>query len=100
MINTDGTYSYSPMSRVVLQKATGIRLVPNLVTGQAVLQHAKAERGAQIEIYSADGRRVLKMAAMKGSSQTLIDAARLLPGTYNAVFANAGTVQYVPFVKQ
>ncbi len=100
MINADGTYTYSPMRRVQLRKAPGIRLVPNLVTGQTTLQHEKAERGALIEIYSSDGRRVMKLAVLKGSSQTIIDAGRLLPGNYHAVFANADKVQFVPFVKQ
>lgn len=100
MINTDGSYTYSPMRRVQLGKVAGIRLVPNLVTGPTILQHGRAEKGAQVEIYSTDGRRVMKLPVQKGTSQTLIDASRLLPGTYQAVFANAGTIQFVPFVKQ
>lgn len=98
--NADGSYCYSAMQRVTLQKGSGLKMVPSFFSTQATLLHEKAGRGALIEIYTADGRRVMKLQAAPGSTSTLIDGNLLLPGSYTAVFAQRGAVQFISFVRQ
>jgi hypothetical protein len=100
MKNRDGSFVYSGINAVSIPKIDKLKIVPNLVTDNINVFHSKAKPAATIEIYSADGRKLLQVPVIKDAIQTAVNAAALLPGMYHLVFANENAVEVVKFVKQ
>ncbi len=100
MKNRNGSFVYSYVNSVNIKKADGLKIIPNLVTDNVFVFHAKATAGAKIEVYSFDGRKMLQMPVLKDAVQTNINAGSMPVGAYNLVFVNNDKVEFVKFIKQ
>ncbi len=100
MKNKDGNFIYSNINSVQIPRAGQLKIVPNVVVDNVNVFHTKANAGAKIEIYSADGRAVMQSTVTKGVIQTAINATTLPAGIYHLVFVNEGVVEFVKFMKQ
>jgi len=100
MKNRDGSFRYSNINTVNIKKADDLRIIPNLVTDNVNVFHSRAMAGAKIEVYAADGRRMLMLPVLKDASQTHVSAGNIPAGVYHLVFVNNEKVEFVKFVKQ
>lgn len=100
MKGRDGSFVYSTINSVQIPRIGKLKVVPNVITDNVNVFHAKAMAGAKIEVYSADGRAIMQAVAVKGAEQTAINAAALSAGMYHLVFVNGSMVEFVKFIKQ
>jgi pectin methylesterase-like acyl-CoA thioesterase len=100
MTDRDGNFQYSYINAVNIKWADGLKIIPNPVTDNMNVFHAKATPGATIEVYSFDERRVLQLTVPKDAVQTNINASIIPAGAYNLVFVNNRKVELVKFIKQ
>ena len=96
----DGSFTYSNINSVHIPKADRLKIVPNLVTDNLNVFHTKAKPSARVEIYSADGRKVLQLPVIKDAVQTAVSTGVIPPGIYHLVFVNDNATEVVKFVKQ
>ncbi|MFT3681465.1 MAG: pectinesterase family protein [Ferruginibacter sp.] len=100
MKDINGGFVYSYISTVNINRPDHLKIMPNLVTNNIYVFHAKAKEGAKIEVYSFDGRQVLKTSVPRDTTQTTIPATTLPPGGYNLVFVNGPATEFVKFLKR
>jgi hypothetical protein len=98
--NSNGSFLYSDINTVNIMRADNLKIVPNLVTDNVNVFHAKGREGAKIEIYSFDGRRMLQLPVLKNAIQTNINTGAMQQGAYHLVFVNIDRVEFVKFIKQ
>jgi pectinesterase len=99
MKDQDGSFRYSNTNTVTIKKADELKIIPNLVTDNINVFHAKAKAGAKIEVYAVDGRRMIQFPVMKAATQTHVSAGYFPAGTYHLVFIDGEKVEFVRFVK-
>lgn len=100
MMNRDGSFVYSNINVVNVNRSSGLKIVPNLVTDNINVFHKKAKSGDRIEIYAADGRKMLQQQVVTGAAQSWVNAATLPSGLYHLVFVNEGHAEFVKFIRQ
>lgn len=96
----DGGFVYSYISSVSIRRPDSLKIMPNEVTNNIYVFHSKAKEGAKIEVYSFDGRQVMKKNVLKDAMQTTIPATALIAGGYNLVYVNNGKTEFVKFIKR
>ncbi len=98
--NLDGSFTYSNVNTLNIPKIDRLKIVPNLVTDNLNVFHTKAKPGAKIEIYSADGRKMMQLPVAKDAVQTAVSTSVISPGIYHLVFVSENATEVVKFVKQ
>ncbi|OAQ38974.1 hypothetical protein A5893_13125 [Pedobacter psychrophilus] len=101
MVDNDGTFKYSDVKVVKFASLSQkqISIYPNPVQNTLNLNHAEAEQGASISIYSMESKLVMKKELTRNSTQSSIDATSLISGQYILEFDNNGNKQKLKFVK-
>ncbi len=97
--NSNGSFHCSNITVVNITKEDDLKIIPNLVSTDINIFHSRAKAGAKVEIYAADGRKLMQLPVAKRARQTHINPGAVPSGTYNLVFVNEGEVEVVRFVK-
>jgi len=100
MINTDGTYTYSNVITVNITVTAPVGLYPNPVINQLNLTYAKAGSSAKVFIVSIDGKIITAYPLQPSSTNTSLNVAGLIQGTYLLVLQDGNNKQTVSFVKE
>jgi pectin methylesterase-like acyl-CoA thioesterase len=100
MIDVDGSFKYSNVIVINTKFLSGITIYPNPVISSFLLSHDKAGKDAVVEIYAADGKKVLRQAIEFSSTQTDVDASQLVKGTYLVIYSDGINKTSSKFIKQ
>jgi pectin methylesterase-like acyl-CoA thioesterase len=100
MTGNGGETSYSKIVIINTRLKEGISIYPNPVRNNLTLSHSKAGKNAVVEIYSADGRRMLRTAVQPSAIQTAIDVSGLVNGVYLVIYYDGINKTTAKFIKQ
>jgi hypothetical protein len=78
----------TPLSAKKQADALGLTVYPNPAHDQFTLVHPVATAGAQVEVYSFDGKKIATVASAAGTQQTVLRLSGLAPGNYLLLFGN------------
>jgi hypothetical protein len=100
MVDADGSLKYSNVILINTRSVAGISIFPNPVVNAFVLSHDKAGNDAVVEVYAADGKKVLVKQVQASSVQTNVDASTLVKGSYLVIYSDGTTRASAKFIKQ
>ncbi len=89
--------SYGPVA-AVSDEAPELFIAPNPVVTSLQVQYPQSVNG-YLEISTATGQKVRRVAAAPGTTATSLDVQALQPGMYYLLYYNAGTITKQLFVK-
>ncbi len=99
-INTDGSYKYSKTVVLNSKLKDKLTVYPNPSTSSITITHNKANMNAMVEVYTADGRKLIIQKLQQGATQTSLDVSRLGNGNYWLMYDDNGIVSTTKFTKQ
>lgn len=80
--DVDGTYAYSPVRMVKLQRVAGVQIFPNPVTNELTIKGRKADL-QNLQVLDVAGKNHTTQLPIRiGETQTVIDMSRLAHGVY------------------
>ena len=99
MISTDGSFTYSGIATIINKVALHIGVFPNPVINNATISHGLATAGSVLKITTITGKIVATYQVQVGATQTSVDVAHLLSGSYIVSFVSGSTTTTAQFVK-
>lgn len=99
MLRKDGTTSYSRIVLINTKLQVTFAVYPNPAAASVTVVHAKALKGAEVNIINAAGQIVLRQLMQTGATQSNINSSMLKPGRYNVMMRNGTAVMTSGFVK-
>jgi len=99
MVDRDGSFSYSSIVSVNTGNLQQVSLLTNPVKDRVMLSHDKAGNNATVEIFSADGRRLVSRKAAAGAVRTDVDFSAYGSGVYFLQYTDGGNRYSISFVK-
>ncbi len=103
IINSDGSFAYSPLIRITLPVPPNLAIAPNPVEGNTLwLQYVTPESGQlTIQVFDAVGRlrRTLTHAYQANSDGVEVNVTELNAGLYVLVYSNGRQTQSAKFLK-
>lgn len=100
IVDKDGRFTYSSTIAVNNRLLNAVNIFPNPVKDNLFISHEKAAKGAKLEVYGFDGRKINEINVVDNAVQTTLNTAELPKGTYSLVFVNGMNIQHIPFIKQ
>lgn len=100
VVNKESTYQYSGVVSVNGSVTDKIKVFPNPVTNNLVLDHPKAIAGAVLQIVSLNGNVIASYTVQTDAVQTSVSVSNLAKGNYIAVFKNGKDAQSITITKQ
>ncbi len=89
---TSGTRSGAASAR--------LQFYPNPAASQLTARHPAASAVASLTVFGLDGRKLVAVSSVAGSTETRMAMANLAPGTYLLLFTDAGVRQASTFTKE
>ncbi len=99
MMDKDGKFTYSRIVSINGKNSLNLDVYPNPVSDRVVLTRPRAEKGASVEVFTIDGKKVFSLTAEANATQTEFSAAKVQEGTYIVVFTNGSDRITTKFVK-
>lgn len=99
LVDAYGQYYYSTILKIAPGGPIKLKVSPNPVRNILIVQHDKAEKGAQLLIYSMEGKLLRTFWPDLQTIETRTDIGQLPPGTYILRFLNNGDKQMFKFSK-
>jgi pectinesterase len=88
-VEVKGEARLASANRAALIAKNALVVYPNPAAGEVTVAHAAATAGAQILVYSFDGRQIATLTPALGTVQTRLPLGTLAAGHYLVVFADA-----------
>ncbi|MEO6730626.1 MAG: pectinesterase family protein [Ferruginibacter sp.] len=101
MLDKDGAFTYSLIAVVNAGASNAsLLLYPNPVKNQVQVQHKAADMKSFVEIYSAEGKMLLRKRVAANVQQTFVDMSAFAAGTYTLRYTNDSEQSNIHFTKQ
>ena len=100
MIDKDGTITYSQIVGVNGGEKGVLLVYPNPVKNELKVLHSKAVSNASIEIFSTEGKMLLRQSIAAAAQQTTLNVDKLSAGSYTLKLMNGSEVNIIRFTKQ
>ena len=100
MKDKNGLYSYSPTIAITHSLNGGFFIGPNPVADKIYLRHPVASSKAVIEVFSNDGRLLVRKKVVANAKQTSIDVSNIPAGAYRLVYTINNNKTTISFLKQ
>jgi hypothetical protein len=98
-IDWNGAYFYSPI-KIIKNNFNAIRLYPNPVVNQLIIEHDAASSNSKVSIYGIAGNLILTSDVAIGNKETKLSGSKLTSGTYFAVYFDGKVSHSYRFVKK
>ncbi len=100
MNDADGRFTYSNIIKLRLgQNNRNIKVYPNPVQDLLFVEHNPATKNTVINIFSADGKLIVRKTALPGTVKTAIEVAGLNKGNYTISITDGNSSSASGFIK-
>jgi hypothetical protein len=100
IVDADGRIRYSQVVTIINKSEITASVYPNPAINNISVAHTKANEGALIRLFNAQGRQVKLWAVTKDAIQTTLSIADLSKGMYVLMFKNDRKTWPIKFLKQ